>query len=148
MMYNVSLWLCETGTAAERGKKKSFLNHKILCVTMNVIYLLLNLWKYKKGGPGEKRGARVRFPIITVNSSVQKAYVLQSTKSCNHLQMEGLRPLYAQEAFVVNSPCQGQIPEAPSELRCYHSASILPLTPKGKPPRPIALQTLPSGALK
>lgn len=91
----------------------------------------------RKGGPREKRGARVRFPIITVNSSGQKAYVLQCTKSCNHLQMEGLRPLYAQEAFVVNSVSQGQIPEAPTALRRYHSAGILSLTPKGKPPRPV-----------
>lgn len=51
--------------------------------------------------------------------------------------MEGVRPLYAQEALVVNSLCQGQIPEAPTALHCYHSAGILSLTPKGIPPRPI-----------
>lgn len=66
---------------------------------------------------------------------MQKAYILRCAKSCNHLQMEGVRPLYAQEALVVNSLCQGQIPEAPTALHCYHSAGILSLDSKGNTPK-------------
>lgn len=125
-------WGC-VRLAVLKEKSFNFLNHKYtLCNRVDAPFAS-EFMGIRKGGLREKTDALPLLQSIhqckkLTFCGVQNPVIICKWKVCGH---------YAQEALVVNSLCQGQIPEAPTALHCYHSAGIPSLTPKGIPPRPI-----------